>query len=118
MAEIGRIISSTLNIEEVYERFTGELRKLIPFDWIAINTINREDNTVAADYVKGDQIIETHGKSIPLSNSLTGEVVQKRSSLFIQMKDREEWIRRFPYLLKYFEAGFRSMISSPISFKR
>jgi len=30
MAEIGRIISSTLNIEEVYERFAVEAKRLIP----------------------------------------------------------------------------------------
>src|SRR4030042_4214032 len=30
MAEIGRIISSTLDIEEVYERFAEEAHKLIP----------------------------------------------------------------------------------------
>ena len=37
MAEIGRIVSSTLNIEEVYERFAEEVRKLISFDRIIIN---------------------------------------------------------------------------------
>ena len=42
MAEIGRIISSTLNIEEVYERFAEEVRKLIPFDRIAIKIINSQ----------------------------------------------------------------------------
>ena len=36
MAEIGRIISSTLNIEEVYERFAEKVRKLIPFDRITV----------------------------------------------------------------------------------
>ena len=45
MAEIGRIISSTLNIEEVYEHFAEEVRKLIPFDRIAINIINHDDHT-------------------------------------------------------------------------
>jgi PAS domain S-box-containing protein len=40
MAEIGRIVSSTLNIEEVYERFAEEVRKLISFDRIIINIIN------------------------------------------------------------------------------
>jgi len=32
IAEIGRIISSTLKIEEVYERFAEEVKKLIHFD--------------------------------------------------------------------------------------
>ena len=36
IAEIGRIVSSTLKIEEVYERFAAQARKLIPFDWITV----------------------------------------------------------------------------------
>ena len=37
MAEIGRIISSTLNIEEVYKLFSEEVKKLLPFDRIVIS---------------------------------------------------------------------------------
>ena len=51
MAEIGRIMSSTLKIEEVYERFAKEVRKLISFDRIAINVINREEGTVINAYI-------------------------------------------------------------------
>jgi light-regulated signal transduction histidine kinase (bacteriophytochrome) len=40
MAEIGRIISSSLNIEEVYERFAEEVRKVIPFDRIVIDQVD------------------------------------------------------------------------------
>jgi PAS domain S-box-containing protein len=40
VAEIGRIISSTLNIEEVYESFANEAQKLIPFDRIYKNLID------------------------------------------------------------------------------
>ena len=39
VAEIGRIISSSLNIDEVYERFAEEVHKLILFDRIVINII-------------------------------------------------------------------------------
>jgi PAS domain-containing protein len=39
MAEIGRIISSTLNVEEVYESFANEAQKLIPFDRVSINPL-------------------------------------------------------------------------------
>ena len=42
IAGIGRIIGSTLNIDEVYERFADEAKKLIPFDRVAINLINQE----------------------------------------------------------------------------
>ncbi len=37
IAEIGRITGSTLDIEEVYGRFCARVKKLIPFDRLAIN---------------------------------------------------------------------------------
>ncbi len=37
IAEIGQVIGSTLDIDEVYERFAAEARKLIPFDRLAVN---------------------------------------------------------------------------------
>src|SRR4030042_246195 len=114
VAEIGRIIGSNLNIEEVYERFVEELHKLIFFDWLSINTINLKDNITTGVYMTGVKILGTHGNSMALSGTLSEEILQTRSSLFIQMKDREEWSRRFPQLLKYFEAGFQSMVSIPL----
>ena len=38
--EIARIITSTLNIDEVYERFTVELQKLVQFDRINIKLVD------------------------------------------------------------------------------
>src|SRR4030066_165689 len=53
MAEIGRIISSTLNIEEVYERFAEEARKLIPLDRIALTTFTPDHRFGTIAYVIG-----------------------------------------------------------------
>src|SRR3990172_8323189 len=55
IAEIGRIISLTPNIEEVYERFAEKVREVIPFDRIAVNTINMKDHTRTIRYVKGSR---------------------------------------------------------------
>ena len=50
MAEIGRIISSTLNIDEVYEYFSEEVRKLISIDRIYDeHQINLKNNTTSID---------------------------------------------------------------------
>jgi len=51
VAEIGRIINSTLDIEEVYERFAEKVREVISFDRIAVNTVNLEDYTRTIQYV-------------------------------------------------------------------
>jgi len=40
IAEVGRIISSTLNIEEVFELFAAELSRLIEFDMVATSMVD------------------------------------------------------------------------------
>jgi len=45
VAEIGRIVRSSLDIREIYERFAGAVNKLIPFDRIAIVLIDSEGHS-------------------------------------------------------------------------
>jgi signal transduction histidine kinase len=56
IAEIGRLIGSTLDIDEVYERFAVETRKLIPFDRLAINLCSLQENIIRVAYVFGSSI--------------------------------------------------------------
>jgi two-component system cell cycle sensor histidine kinase/response regulator CckA len=115
MAAIGRIISSTLNIDEVYERFAEEVSKFISFDRIAINIVNTKDNIVNIAYATGTEIQERRqGDIIPLAGSLTDEIVRTRSSRLIQTENRAELVEHFPYLLPTFQAGFHSMMSVPL----
>ncbi|MDI7259689.1 MAG: PAS domain S-box protein [Thermodesulfobacteriota bacterium] len=115
MAKIGRIISSTMNIEEVYERFSEEVRKLNPFDLIVINQINLESNTTTIAYTTGIEVLDRRaGDIIPLRGTLAEEIYRKRSSLILQMDNLEELTNRFPGLVPTFQAGIRSIISVPL----
>ena len=115
MAEIGRIISSTLSIEEVYERFAEEVHKLIRFDRIAINIINPKDDTITVAYATGVDIEGRRvGDVVPLPGTFTEETMRTRSNLLIQTEDPKELIDRLPGLSSSFQAGFRSMISVPL----
>ncbi len=115
MAEIGRIISSTLNIEEVYERFAEEVHKLISFDRIAINIINPQDQTFTVAYVTGTEIEERRqGNVIPLAGSATQEATRLRSGSIIQIVDEDEITARVPTYLPSFRAGFRLMMTIPL----
>jgi len=115
MAEIGRIISSTLDIEDGYERFAEEAHKLIPFDGIAINIINYKEGTVTVPYVSGIDVPGCQpGDILPLVGSVTGEVMHMHSSMIIQTKDRKELQTRFPTLLTAFDTGLRSVIAVPL----
>jgi PAS domain S-box-containing protein len=115
VAEIGRIISSTLNIEEVYERFGAEVHKFIPFERITINNINPKENTFVVLYNAGlDMADRKVGKAVPLTGTATEWVMQNRSTLLILEENREEMLGRIPGLLPIFKVGFRSMMFIPL----
>ena len=115
VAEIGRIISSSLNIEEVYERFAEEVHKLIPFDRIVINVNNLEKNTVTVAYTSGIEVPGRQaGDVIPLNGSVNQEMIHTRSSLLIQSDDMAEFVNRFPSLQPYLQVGLRSMMMIPL----
>ncbi len=115
MAVIGQIISSTLDLNEVYERFAEEVQKLIPFDRIVINTINIERASVANVYMAGKEIEGREiGESYPLEGSGIAEMVRTKSSQLIQTENVNEYKDRFPMLLSTFQAGFRSIMDVPL----
>jgi diguanylate cyclase (GGDEF)-like protein/PAS domain S-box-containing protein len=115
MAEIGRIVSSTLNIGEIYEHFAEEVKKLIPFDRIAVNTINYDDGTVTIAYVTGVDVADrSKGTAIPLVGTLAGEVVRTRKSMVIQAEAPKKVADRFPGLFVSFQAGIRSVMAIPL----
>ena len=81
-AEIGRVISSSPNIQDVYEGFASQVRNVIPFDRLVINTVNLDSGTVVTLYQSGENIPEwAPGLVRPLADSPTDWIVKNRSGL-------------------------------------
>jgi PAS domain S-box-containing protein len=115
MAEIGRIISSTLDIDEVYNGFAEAVRHLIPFDRISTSIIDVQHQTAMVAYAVGVEIPGRRpGEVIPLSESMNEHILKTRSSVLVQTEDSHEIETRFPFLRASFRSGFRSMISVPL----
>ena len=114
MAEIGRIIGSTLDIQDVYERFAEKAHELIPFDRISINLGNLEKNSLTVAYSAGISVLDRGvGKTTSLAGSLSQEVMRTRKSQLLQGEEKEI-VSRFPAFLFYLEMGLRSLMSVPL----
>ena len=71
MAEIGQIISQSLDITEVYEQFADRVRSLISFDRLAISLIDHETGTMTNTYVVGGGLSEgATGEAIPIGDNI------------------------------------------------
>jgi PAS domain S-box-containing protein len=115
MAEIGRIISSTLDIDEVYDGFAEAVRHLIDFDRIAICIIDAEHQTGSVAYEMGKEIPGRRlGEVFPLSQSVYEHILKTRSGVLVQTEGTSEMEKRYPFLLASLRTGFRSMISVPL----
>jgi hypothetical protein len=80
MAEIGRIINSTLNIDEIYALFSAKIKVLLPYDRITINLISKDGTTLINRYVEGDPAPERNaGDNYPIARTLTETMIQNRA---------------------------------------
>jgi diguanylate cyclase (GGDEF)-like protein/PAS domain S-box-containing protein len=115
IAEIGRLIGSTLDIGGVYERVAAEVRRLIPFDRLNVNLSNPAEGTVTIAYFSGMDIPDRRpGDSFPLAGSLNEVLMRTRIGLLIQPENIDEVTRHYPYLFFSFRAGMHSLISVPL----
>ena len=114
-AEIGRVISSSPNIQDVYEGFASQVRNVIPFDRLVINTVNPDSGTVVTLYQSGENIPEwAPGLVRPLADSPTDWIVKNRSGLVFspdsEQLDQERFINQSPVLMK----GLRWLVAVPL----
>ena len=115
IAEIGRIINSTLNIEEVYKAFAEKVRELIGFDRIAIGLINVEQNTVSFPYIEGISVPARQPRDvIPLAGTVAEKMLQTRAGITFRMENEEEISVTVPGLLPEFRCGIRSALTVPL----
>ena len=118
IAEIGRIIGSTLTIDEVYERFAEKVKEVIPFDAITINLVNMRDNTRTIQHHSGIPIEGRKiGDVVPLGGSVSEGGVRARSSLLINVRDNDELLRQYPGIALSMESGIQSRIVIPLMLK-
>ena len=114
MADLGRIIGSTLRIEEVYEQFAAVVKRIISFDRIMIGLIHDQQQTWTVAYVSGIMI---EGRQVGDVLPLTGfswDLFRKRSVTLLHLKSEEELAERYPLLLPTFRAGTRSILAAPL----
>ena len=115
MAEIGRIISSSLDIDRVYQQFAKQVSRLIPFDRLSISTTDERQGVGIVTYVSGIAVEgRGPGDVFPITSSLGGEATRTRSSVILRGPSREELIDHFSMLLPNYDAGIRSFLAVPL----
>jgi PAS domain S-box-containing protein len=115
LAEIGRIVSSSLDIGEIYECFATAVKKLLPFDRICIGLIDPDGKTISYDYVKGVRVPHCEPADRgPIYGTAIEKIIKTRKGMLIQGEEIQKWIDRDKMLFHMVQAGLQSMISVPL----
>jgi PAS domain S-box-containing protein len=115
MSEIGRVVSSSLDIDEVYQRLGDVIGQIIPFDQAALNLIDLEKKSVTPTWVMGTRVSQRGtGDALPLEGTLALGVAQAQSPILVTAENKDDLILRFPALIPHFNAGFRSFVCAPL----
>lgn len=81
-AEIGRVISSSPDIQDVYEGFAAQVRNVMPFERLVINSVDLKAGTVTTLYQSGTNIPEwAPGMVRALANSPTEWIAKNARGL-------------------------------------
>jgi Nif-specific regulatory protein len=75
--QVSRIITSTLDIDQVYEKFALEMKKLVDFDRASINFVDQDAGTYTLLYLFGESRPgRSVGDAAPLEGTHTQQVVR------------------------------------------
>ena len=117
IAEIGRVVGATLDINTVYERFASIARKLIPFDTLGVNLIDATKNLLHVPYFFDS---ENPGPSIrpdrTVAGTMTEYVMRRRKAMIFNASTREDMASRYPEITKTLsiDSGYHSSMMIPL----
>jgi two-component system KDP operon response regulator KdpE len=109
---VARIITSTLDIDQVYERFAAEVKKLVDFDRVAVHVIDHDAGTFTPKYLSG---VNWEGREVGAIVPLEGTLVE--ALLRTGRPHRREDIAAggsFAYDEARLAAGLRSILTVPL----
>ena len=115
MAEIGRIISSSLDINEVYQVFADQVLTLIPFDQLEITVIDQEHEKDEVAYSTAPTAGASGvGELFQLEGSITGKLASSHIGIIVQGMTEDQVAATYPCLKSSIRAGYCSWLVVPL----
>ena len=114
LAEIGRLVSSSLDIAQIYPELIDQISQLVPLDSAAIAVADVESDSVTFEHVTGMPLPGfEQGTMIPMS-SFTDANQLARFVVVLDTELLEDMRAEYPGIEVLLKAGVRSAMSTPL----
>jgi hypothetical protein len=115
LADLSRIVGSSLDIEIVYGRLISEVRNLISFNQLLICTVDAGQLTATSQCKWTDGFIEVNlAEAMPLAATILEGVVRDRRGTIIQNLPPKELAQKYPATEQLVEEGMLSFLIVPL----
>lgn len=115
MAELGRLVSSPLEVQRLYAPIAREVGKIIPFDHARIVLVGVALDSYVTVFGTGIEVARPTSQTPGPSHCyLTDGVVQKRTALVVQEDAEQTLLERYPALGPEIRAGLKSFLAVPL----
>ena len=115
LAQIGRIITSAADIDEVYDRFTAAVTSVIPADRLSIVVVDADAWQYKARYYAGiDVPLATLDVWRPLDGQVIESVVRSKQPQTVDERNVAAVLVQSPRLQDGIDAGLRTWMDIPV----
>lgn len=115
MAEIGKIVSSSLDLGEVYEPLGREIQRLIPLDLMILALLQPDGESFLPGWLFGTVMPEQRvGVPTPLDGTMAGRVTRTGAPMIFEAENDEGRIQEFPGMIHDANSGLRSFMAVPL----
>jgi len=119
LAEIGRIISASLQLEDVYFQFARQVSRLLPYDRLSLASIDRGAWTYRFEYIVGEQTEAWPvGESFALDGTTKERAITIASPVRISTRDLETVAAPSVDIPGLIDVGLESMLVVPLQWRQ
>ncbi|MEX2377668.1 MAG: GAF domain-containing protein [Dehalococcoidia bacterium] len=117
LTDIGRVMSSSLYIEEIYSHFVQQAKRIMEFDRITVMTVDRTNWTARYAYISGIEVPGcTVGCEVSISGTFREQILASKTGCIITEQYLREAAQEFPSGLTAItlQQGIREILSVPL----
>jgi len=118
IAEIGRIVSSTLDLDDVFSAFVEQAAHLVPFDRVVVSLVNSDGETIKDAFISGQSIDDGNPEGIhPIENDVKKSVIEQNKVLVANVAQYEIIVKAHASEMVRFDSGLKSLLVVPLAWK-
>ena len=115
LAELGRVVNSTLDLENVFRRCEQQVRLLLSYDRFVITTVDHENGMLTDAFVHGASVPGWgNGHTHPIKGSPLEPVIANQTGIILNGETDSMQYHDYPARAASRSAGLSSMLAVPL----